>query len=364
MLVLLYHFSIHSRVNPIDSAWTSIASSGWAGVDLFFVLSGFLITGILLRSKDQPGYFRNFYARRTLRIFPVYYAFLALMFFALPLLGPKYASRVGLALDNQGWLWTYSTNILLALTRDWRDAVPGFNHFWSLAVEEQFYLFWPAVVLVATRKGLAWTCGALLLLAPLLRLLLIGWDSSFLVAYTFTPARMDGFGVGALLALINAPSRPLPRWFRLAFSAAITGLLAIFIFSSTAPETPWIATLGFTFTALISGGLIWQAVSIPEGRFSMLLRNSWLRALGKYSYAIYIFHPSVRRVLLDFVMPHINLPTFMGSKLLEQAAFYLLGIGTSFLAAVISYHVLEKHFLGLKRHFEPAPWTSRSQSAR
>src|SRR5688572_7114217 len=124
---------------------------GWAGVDLFFVLSGFLITGILLESKGTPNYYRNYLAKRTLRIFPLYYFFLIVFFIVFPLVG--YSDSIynyDYLSSTQSWYWLYIQN--------WRiffdPHYPGediISHFWSLAIEEQFYIFWPLVIYLIPR---------------------------------------------------------------------------------------------------------------------------------------------------------------------------------------------------------------------
>ncbi len=137
-----------------------LSSAGWTGVDLFFVLSGFLITGILLDSRGQPGYFRSFFARRSLRIFPLYFTALWVTFVGVPWLAHFWspaapvAQRVAVLSQDQVWFWTYMQNWMFAFRGIWPD-VNYLNHFWSLAVEEQFYLF-----------GRSWSAGQVLKLSP------------------------------------------------------------------------------------------------------------------------------------------------------------------------------------------------------
>ena len=163
-LVLLYHFDFAYQLEfgresswVIDGIVTGIARAGWAGVDMFFVLSGFLITGILIKSKGAARrFFGNFYARRALRIFPAYYAFLLLLLLLLPVFdepGPR-----GIVLDHLVWYGTYLTNIFEAVRPNLRGDVLFVGHIWSLAVEEQFYLLWPAFVFLFSRRTLMWLC--------------------------------------------------------------------------------------------------------------------------------------------------------------------------------------------------------------
>src|SRR5207244_13039880 len=138
-LVLAVHFLGNADAqSPAERLVAKLGAYGIVGVDLFFVLSGFLITGLLLDSKGAPGYFRNFYARRTLRIFPLYYAVLALLFLVLPLL-VALPPPLEDARTHQVWLWTYTANFYIAAKASWW-ALTYVSHFWSLAIEEHFYL--------------------------------------------------------------------------------------------------------------------------------------------------------------------------------------------------------------------------------
>jgi peptidoglycan/LPS O-acetylase OafA/YrhL len=172
-VAVLMVFAFHSYVlveNPLAPApawYGALFRSLWSGVDLFFVLSGFLISGILLDTREQPGMLKTFYLRRTLRIFPLYYATLLLWFVLLrPLWSPSGQFQAMEA--AQGWFWSYSFNIRAALY----GPIPSFfDHFWSLAVEEQFYLIWPLTILLLPKRALPWFLGFGVLLGPALRAL-------------------------------------------------------------------------------------------------------------------------------------------------------------------------------------------------
>src|SRR5687767_2907742 len=147
ILVMLHHFTYYRPNSGIDAQIASVLFFGWAGVDLFFVLSGFLITGILLDTRDSKRYFSTFYARRTLRIFPLYYLVLLLAFVVLPkfpALHPVLLGQVGpVDLPPQWPYWLYLTNFSIAdggWVHGWVDVA------WSLAIEEQFYLVWPLMI--------------------------------------------------------------------------------------------------------------------------------------------------------------------------------------------------------------------------
>jgi peptidoglycan/LPS O-acetylase OafA/YrhL len=159
LMVLFVHFIGDATPHTaVERALVKLANYGIWGVDLFFVLSGFLITGILHDAKSSPHYFRDFYVRRTLRIFPLYYSALALLFGVLPVLPVAYPAGLAESARHQAWLWCYVTNVYLARAGAW--ALPYVSHFWSLAVEEHFYLLWPIVVLTSTRAALLRICVA------------------------------------------------------------------------------------------------------------------------------------------------------------------------------------------------------------
>src|SRR6185295_3788466 len=158
VLVLLVHFVGDDTPHGTLERWaTRLANYGTWGVDLFFVLSGFLITGILYDSKTKAHYFRNFYVRRTLRIFPLYYGVLFALFVLLPVVPLAYPSGLSESLGHQAWLWSYASNLYVSLKGTWA-ALPYVSHFWSLAVEEHFYLVWPIVVLAFAKRTLLAIC--------------------------------------------------------------------------------------------------------------------------------------------------------------------------------------------------------------
>jgi len=176
-MVMLFHFDflyhLHftaadASLPLLDELVSKTLGAGWSGVDLFFVLSGFLITGILYDAKGPARrFFGSFYARRALRIFPAYYGFLALLVIALPLVGePDPSHRIAAALP---WYGSYLTNIREAIDPGIRGDVLFVGHIWSVAVEEQFYLLWPAFVFLFSRRTLLWVCAAGVVLALALR---------------------------------------------------------------------------------------------------------------------------------------------------------------------------------------------------
>ncbi len=192
-LMIVAHHSSQSYVltNTFDKAYLRVTTPLWIGVNLFFVLSGFLITNILIDTQKSRNYFRTFYGRRFVRIFPLYYTFLAVLFIILPLLGVNLSPNL---LRSQIWDWTYTSNIYIAI-HNWQDV--NINHFWTLAIEEQFYLVWPLIVFYANAKSLKKIVIAVFLVLPLLRWGCFSLGFTLMFVYTFTLCNLDGLFDGS-----------------------------------------------------------------------------------------------------------------------------------------------------------------------
>ena len=204
----------HNETHVGNFVLNNIFDLGWAGVDLFFLLSGFLITSILLDTKNARGYFQNFYARRVLRIFPLYYLLLAsvaVVFLAVPVLRDRYADVYA----SQGWYWVYLQNWPMAIHSgaDFQAAFLG--HFWSLAIEEQFYIFWPFLVWLFARRSLLAVCGGLVGLSLAIRLAVASMDTSYSAQqflYFCTVTRLDCLAIGAIAAIFLSVETSKPAF--------------------------------------------------------------------------------------------------------------------------------------------------------
>jgi peptidoglycan/LPS O-acetylase OafA/YrhL len=259
----------------------SLIHSGGFGVDLFFVLSGFLITGILLDSRESPGYFRTFYIRRVLRLFPVYYGFLAVMFFVVPAI--HRLAHLNLPEYRGDWRWylLYFSN--WKLNHEWDTSL---GHFWSLALEEQFYLVWPVTVYLLPRRALAWWCGILVVIAVGMRLTLAGHGIDL---YAITPSRMDPLALGALMALAVRDDVWRGRLLRYRRMLGVLTLAGFLISVLQNWRYPWNPLSAF-FAAAWFSVLVFQGAVNDCGPVYNRLNGPLLRKYGKYSYCIYVVH--------------------------------------------------------------------------
>jgi peptidoglycan/LPS O-acetylase OafA/YrhL len=366
LIVVVLHFSFLQPTNRLELAFSLVTSMGWVGVDLFFALSGFLITGILIDTRRSEGYFRSFFLRRTLRIFPLYYAFLFLVLVALPLArgsGPE---------QNQLWLLVYLSNVLMA-SAGWEGMPSHTTHLWSLAVEEQFYLLWPFVVYWADRKGLVRICAAAFLLAILVRAGLHLSTSNGIAGYTLLAARLDPLAAGALVAALVRSPRGAELALRSAKPVALGSLavllgiagwnLAIRPLGTLLPPLALdVQLVGYPAIALLAAAVVVMATTAGErSHTGRVLTSAPLRALGRYSYAIYLFHLPLRDAARSHFLRAGGLPLIFGSQIPAQIAVILIGLALTYLAALVSWHAFEKHFLALKDRFAPprrvvVPW--------
>ena len=331
-LVLLSHV-MHDRVS----------SAGWIGVDLFFVLSGFLITGILWDSRERPHRARTFYIRRALRILPLYYGVLFALFVAVPIVHPVHTDEYRQLVSEQWWYWAYLPNWLIAL----KHPVDGGSlaWFWSLAIEEQFYLVWPLVVWHASRRTIVRVCTSTMVVGLAIRCVLVfmhaGAFQSRPLVYMLTPCRLDGLVVGALIAMkVREPGgyNALRRRIRVPalVSAALLCALALLQLEDGAPamaRSPILETVGYPALAIAFGGLLVASL----GPCRQIMSSPLLRWLGLYSYGLYVLHPFVIRAFRE------RSPLVFGSW-----EFAIATTATSVAIAWLSYQLYERHWLALK----------------
>ena len=353
LLVLLYHFT-NDYIHNFGGILYQFSDLGWCGVDLFFVLSGFLITGILYDAKEDQHYFQKFYMRRVLRIFPLYYGFLFVLFVVLPFeyrLSPSVQHNT----REQIWLWSYLSNFDYILSPHILLTKLHLAHFWSLAVEEQFYLIWPAVIFLARPKTAIRISAICIAGALLLRLFFMADHASPATIFNFTLCRMDSLGVGALCALLvraDLSASNLLRVARLATIISALGLLCILSRRGGAnANNPVMQSIGYSLLAFFFGGILLLSLDPSNGNvLSWLLRCPVLVVFGFYSYAIYVFHYPLIPVF-DRWFPVHGLSADFHSKVLGLEVHVLCSIFASLLIGILSWNLYEKHFLKLKKYF-------------
>ncbi len=332
LVVVVFHIGL------LDGAFN--VWFGWSAVDLFFVLSGYLITNILLAHRPTGPFYLAFYARRALRIWPVYYLGLIALMLVNPLL------PVPEPWDSLPYYLTYTLNLPMY----WFGAVPpvhrGLDHTWTLCIEEQFYLIWPVLIGLAGRKRAAPLAMAIVGLSIAARF--AGWSHYILIS------RCDGFAVGGLLAAVLAdPAAVARRRGLLAWAFAVIGLaagayLGWFVALGRPPRLPdpaFTAAMVTAFTFLY-GSLIGLSVIYSGRRWLAPLRLAPLRAVGTISYGLYFYHVPVLIVLHAFAID-----AGLGYPPSVQAAAFAGSLGL----AVASWFLIERPILALKDIFPYEP---------
>ena len=352
---MYFHFPMAHGVTQIAGV---ISGTGWIGVQMFFVLSGFLITGNLLDSQQASNYYSAFYGRRVLRIFPLYYLTLLGVLVLAPHLSS--ASPAG-TFGTQIWLWVFLFNWVHPL------GFPNFGlaHFWSLAVEEQFYLVWPFAIRRMTLPTVVKTGVIIAGLALLARIGMRWAGVDPTVVYEYTVCRMDALALGAVAAAIvrmpEVMARVRERARLLIPAALLLGLIGAILTRVYPRDTLASQTVGYSILAVVFA-LVLLACTLETGKANLAVQRvlSWpvLRSVGKYSYAMYVLHATVEHFIpMDPWYAHGDWGVI---------AYGLTIIVITYFAGMLSYHLLEKHFLKLKEYFVPksVPALSGSAAAR
>ena len=321
---------------------------GWLGVDLFFVLSGYLITNILLITSHNKKFLKNFYARRFLRIFPLYYLSLFLFLIVIPQI-PKLPVTLSYYVNNQLWFWTYLQNWLFIFKA--ANDTNLLHHFWSLAVEEQFYLFWPPFfLLIANPKRLLIIIFLLLICLLAFRSLI--WiykieELAYFNFYTFT--RIDGICIGCMIALLQQINSKFLSSYQpiIILIFACLNFTFYFINMKNQFNFPYLALIGYTTFSMLFGLLVYEGVRQKKSFVQAIFCWKPLVYLGKISFGLYVFHWPVYLLMKPFfdkwISSNFNVnPNFATSLILSLVAVFI---------SILSFIFFEIRFLNMKKYF-------------
>ena len=321
MVVIWHYFIVQMQMHaPVRSAGAYVLAAGrlsWSGVDLFFVLSGFLIGGILLDARTASNFFLVFYTRRFFRIVPIYALLLAMSFLISTLVKLGIAPRLGILVGGAlPWLpyILFLQNVWVAHASIWGSVLLGVT--WSLAIEEQFYLTLPLIIRFATSRGLIMLLGAGVLLAPVLRLTVhMLWPNHWLASYTLMPCRADALLMGVLAAMFMRDLR-CREWLDghrtslrclllvLVLGVAVLTKYAAY-FMSPGPRGTLVDTVGYTWLAAFYVSVLLYVLTFRGSTLSHCLRWGWLRWLGSIAYGVYLFHYTILYMVYELIRSRV-----------------------------------------------------------
>ncbi len=331
MVMFFHFFQSFSNNGSIMLLIKKISIFGQTGVSLFFVLSGFLISRILLRTKKSEKYFSSFYTRRILRIFPLYFLFLVIYYFVIPIVTFTPIS----VFADQIYYWVYLQNF--ASTFHWGGDGPG--HFWSLAVEEHFYLFWPFIIYCFNVKNIFIFSIFLIGLSIVVRLILLrqGYE-----VFYFTFGRLDELSFGAILAILEIKGKLIEervKIYRFIFALLVITVVVIWFVNNSSGNYK-IQLIKFTILGGLYFSLIgWLVSSKKSNILNAFFESRPLRFTGKISYGLYVYHPACFALFFYF---------FSGEHVLVSiiCSFFI-----SFLCSYFSYRFFEEKILRFKKYF-------------
>ena len=365
LLVTVYHSTLFREAESLlERALVAPIRVGWSSVDFFFVLSGFLITRILLREREAPHFFRAFYGRRFLRIIPLYYLLLFVLFVLVPVFelgaAASYFWAPGAARE-QVWYWLFLANL--------SDAAAGqFQHnflavAWTLAIEEQFYFLWPFLVWKLEEKTLFRVCVGTIGFCLVARTVALVLGAHPLMIYIATPFQMDALAFGALIALIARQPKGLDGLgglgtlgLPICFAAfgSLSAALIVHPQLLGAPKGlsllahPYMQSIGYTLSAAFHASLIIHFLVHPSSKLSRFFASRPLVLVGTYSYGIYLLHLPIRWLSMRYLY---NPATTDWPFLAEQALGYAIVVGLSVASAWTTWHFIESPFQRLRHHF-------------
>jgi peptidoglycan/LPS O-acetylase OafA/YrhL len=333
LMVMFFHFFQNFyATNSVTAFLKTISAFGQTGVSLFFVLSGFLITRILIREKNSEHFFLNFYFRRSLRIFPLYYFYLILVFFIIPIINhtdvPEFSKQI--------YHWVYFQDFAITFKWDYMGPL----HFWSLAVEEHFYLFFPLLVYYLKQNQLVYAIFAILISSIVVRYFL---NRSGYEVFYFTFSRMDELALGAILAVLELKNKLTQqmayRFLYLFIAIALPTLCLWYVFSKDANAS--LQVVKYVLLSLCYFCMLGFIISAADTNFiKRALIGKPLVYIGKISYGLYVYHGLCFYYFKELYDGNNSWILFFGS--------FLLAIGVS----SFSFYVFESQFFRFKDYFK------------
>ena len=334
--VFLFHTMRFHSDDLFSLCGNAIFRSGWLGVDLFFVLSGFLITRILLDYKLKSSKYKLFYGRRVLRIFPIYYLVLCLVFFISPFL-----TDIFVDLRHMGpYFFTYTYNFWVVFHEGWaKDG--ALDHFWSLCIEEQFYLFWPFIVFHLKNRALRKACILIFFFSLLFKVCLASQLDKWSVVYVLMPCRLDGFALGAFVSTLYYEVS-MDRCGYVKGFFCLTGMVILIsgvVLNGFYLRDAKIIAFSTPIFSLFFALILYMLLTGKDNLAKKFIRCRTLMFFGKYSYGLYVYH----YILWYVITTHFQ---FAAKGFVTSAMVMAVSLPIS----VLSYHQYEKRFLKIRDH--------------
>ena len=347
LMVVGFHYLNNQLQDPesaVGRAVSQVTSFGWTGVDLFFILSGFLIGTGLIRNKHSPRLFATFYARRFLRIVPNYYLLIAIFFVIVNL--PYFNSSIFVHRSDVIPWWSYLLmvhNIFMGrMNTLGSNAV---NVTWSIGIEEQFYLFFPLIVYFSPKRWIPYILLVAIALASVIRPFYADW----IPRYVFLPCRMDAIAFGALVAYCNeefdleAVMKKGRKWYFLAMALNVVFCLYLFYrYQDLGVNKHFYITIFF-------GGCLLAALAYKNTLYGAFLRNRLLMWIGTISYSLYLFHYLIL-ALMEYSLLHYNGGVMLSNG--KDGLVSVLSLGLAFLFAWFVYRNLETPLVRYGKRFK------------
>lgn len=389
--VIWGHNTILSSTTPVDRVFHHAAGLGWALVDLFFVLCAFLVTRILLATRGMPGAATNYFVRRSVRVFPFYYAIVIFSLIILPLIPNSKAANFGKITGDEIYYWLHLENLSIVKHGNYRHGI--LDNGWSLPIEiHAFLILVPLLIFLLSERYLRRACLVLFLTGLTCRITLFvdgerllsflfgtasrssdatqhPW-SNYLSFFMLTPCRLDSVAVGMYIAILlrdGIDIRSLAKsakWLALATGPAALALTIIEEWLPTKhPHTgPGLGrafgTVGYSLLGVFNGSIIVLVLAAPaRSILRRALCSPLLRLFGRLSYGLYMIHMPIRGLVRETLLgppgyaAKVSFPTLLGSQLPGQFLFYLLTVPAALGVAWISFICLERPFLLLRQKF-------------